>query len=441
MHLMILNFNFCIFINIYRYYIMKSFKNEAVNIIKNNSRGDFTIPCSKLYPFQWNWDSAFCALGIYTYDKQRAIREIDMLFKGQWDNGMIPQIIFHKESNEYYPGPDIWDSKTTPKTSCITQPPIITTVLWYLINMGFNDNIKINDYYQNLLKYHKWFVNERDPYNNGLISIFHPWETGRDNSPEWDEPLQNINIDNSLIIQRKDDILIDDSERPTNDDYNRYMQIVFNCKELKWDNKKIYDEGLFNVCDPGIQFIFIRACKDLYKIASYLNKDDDLEMIESWINLYTKGCEKLWNEDKKIFTSLNLKNNKLYHKLTCGSILFCFANINLNEKNKYMINNSKKILKNSNYIFPSFDPSEIIFDRKKYWRGPIWCIINFMLYIGFKKCYEIEVSNKLKKTTMKLIENNGFYEYYDPIDGNGCGGDNFSWTASIYLLFNNNLFD
>ena len=42
---------------------------------------------------------------------------------------------------------------------------------------------------------------------------------------------------------------------------------------------------------------------------------------------------------------------------------------------------------------------------------------------------------------MKLIENNGFYEYYDPIDGNGCGGDNFSWTASIYLLFNNNLFD
>ena len=127
---------------------MKSFKDEAVDIIKNNSRGDFTIPCNNLYPFQWNWDSAFCALGIYTYDKKRAIREIDMLLKGQWENGMIPQIIFHKESDKYYPGPDIWESETNPKTSCITQPPIITTVLWYLIIMGFNNNTKINNYYK-----------------------------------------------------------------------------------------------------------------------------------------------------------------------------------------------------------------------------------------------------------------------------------------------------
>ena len=27
-------------------------ENEAKNIIENNSRGDFTIPCDKLYPFQ-----------------------------------------------------------------------------------------------------------------------------------------------------------------------------------------------------------------------------------------------------------------------------------------------------------------------------------------------------------------------------------------------------
>ena len=51
-----------------------NFKNKAETIIRNNSRGDFTIPCSTLYPFQWNWDSAFCALGIFTYDKERALK-------------------------------------------------------------------------------------------------------------------------------------------------------------------------------------------------------------------------------------------------------------------------------------------------------------------------------------------------------------------------------
>ena len=99
---------------------MSNLENIAKKIIKNNSRGDFTVPCENLYPFQWNWDAAFCAQGIYYYDKQRAINEINMLFKGQWDNGMIPQIIFHNEDPNYYPGPEIWDSNTIPLTSCIT---------------------------------------------------------------------------------------------------------------------------------------------------------------------------------------------------------------------------------------------------------------------------------------------------------------------------------
>ena len=70
---------------------MTDLQNKAKNIIKNNSRGNFTIPCDTLYPFQWNWDSAFCALGIYTYNKDRALQEINSLFNGQWENGMIPQ--------------------------------------------------------------------------------------------------------------------------------------------------------------------------------------------------------------------------------------------------------------------------------------------------------------------------------------------------------------
>ena len=71
---------------------MNDKKDRAISIIKSNSRGNFTIPCDTLYPFQWNWDSAFSALGIYSYDEERAISEIDMLFTGQWENGMIPHI-------------------------------------------------------------------------------------------------------------------------------------------------------------------------------------------------------------------------------------------------------------------------------------------------------------------------------------------------------------
>ena len=54
---------------------------KAVEILTKNDRGGFTVPTSKLYPHQWNWDSAFTALGISTYNKTRAWQELIFLFK------------------------------------------------------------------------------------------------------------------------------------------------------------------------------------------------------------------------------------------------------------------------------------------------------------------------------------------------------------------------
>jgi len=415
-------------------------ENKAKKIIENNNRGDFTIPCDTLYPFQWNWDSAFCALGIYTYDKERALHEIDMLFNGQWENGMIPQIIFHRNDNTYFPGPEIWKSNTTPPSSCISQPPVLSTIIWYMITLGLHDKTILNNYFDKLMLYHKWYVENRDPYNKGLLSVIHPWESGRDNSPDWDEAIDAIPVDNTLNIPRKDNDHINEDQRPTNDDYNRYMQIVYKCKEFDWDNKKIYDEGLFNVCDPGIQFIFIKACKDLYKIAVYLNRDDTYSTLEYWIRHYSYNSNKLWNNNVNAYSSFNIKTNKLHGCISCASMLYAYADIGNVEQRKYMIQHSKRILFYTKYGFPSYDPLQTRFNQKKYWRGPIWCIINFMLSIGFINTREIELAKKIKDNTLQLIENQGFYEYFDPYTGDGCGGKNFSWTAAIYLVFKNGMF-
>ena len=39
--------------------------DEARAILARNDRGRYTIPTSGLYPYQWNWDSAFAAVGIF----------------------------------------------------------------------------------------------------------------------------------------------------------------------------------------------------------------------------------------------------------------------------------------------------------------------------------------------------------------------------------------
>ena len=102
---------------------------KAQDILRANDRGGYTVPNGRVYPFQWNWDSAFVALGFDTFDRDRAWTEIETLFKAQWDDGFLPHIVFWEDDPGYFPGPSVWGTGKTPVTSGITQPPVAATVV------------------------------------------------------------------------------------------------------------------------------------------------------------------------------------------------------------------------------------------------------------------------------------------------------------------------
>ena len=58
--------------------------DTARAILRGNDRGGYTVPTDGLYPYQWNWDSAFAAWGFASYDLDRAWTELDTLFSAQW---------------------------------------------------------------------------------------------------------------------------------------------------------------------------------------------------------------------------------------------------------------------------------------------------------------------------------------------------------------------
>ena len=37
--------------------------------------------------------------------------------------------------------------------------------------------------------------------------------------------------------------------------------------------------------------------------------------------------------------------------------------------------------------------------------------------------------------TATLLKSHGFYEYFDPVDGRGLGGDSFTWTGGRWLYW------
>ncbi len=97
---------------------------QAVEILRKNDRGTYTVPTHGLYPFQWNWDQRCQRSGLFHIDEARAWTEIETLFAHQWEDGMVPHIIFHKQDDGYFPGPEVWDTRRPVPTSGITQPPV-----------------------------------------------------------------------------------------------------------------------------------------------------------------------------------------------------------------------------------------------------------------------------------------------------------------------------
>src|SRR3954462_4697967 len=105
-------------------------KEEAARaILARNDRGGYTVPTDQLYPFQWNWDSAFVAMGFALYDTDRAYRELERLVGDQWPDAMTPHIVSHQPSDTYFPGANVWRTNHTIATSGITQPPVFAIAL------------------------------------------------------------------------------------------------------------------------------------------------------------------------------------------------------------------------------------------------------------------------------------------------------------------------
>ena len=51
---------------------------------------------------------------------------------------------------------------------------------------------RVDALFPRLRAWHRYLASERDPDGSGLLVIYHPWESGTDNSPRWDTALGRL---------------------------------------------------------------------------------------------------------------------------------------------------------------------------------------------------------------------------------------------------------
>ena len=62
------------------------------------------------------------------------------------------------------------------------------------------------------------------------------------------------------------------------------------------------------------------------------------------------------------------------------------------------------------YAVASHDPAAEGFDASRYWNGPVWLIVNYMIADGLRRGGQTDVAEKIKHDSLELIEKGGFAE-------------------------------
>ncbi len=137
----------------------------------------FCVPNGQVYPHQWLWDSCFHSIIWAHLGSERAVVELSGALAHQADDGFVPHMVYWHEPDLHA---DFWGRS---RLSTITQPPMYGHAVAQLVGAGLAVPADLVERARAGLLH--LFGRPRTPA--GLVPVFHPWETGCDDSPRWDD--------------------------------------------------------------------------------------------------------------------------------------------------------------------------------------------------------------------------------------------------------------
>ena len=430
---------------------------RAAEVLRENDMGEWTRASPTLYPHQWSWDSAFIAIGLAHLDTRRATGEIRTLLEYQWKNGKIPHIVFNPDAppESYFPGPEHWasaaDSPDAPSgpsvTSGLCQPPVHTIAVRHILTVAETRGEEVDEtreflceVFPKLLAWHRYLATVRDPEESGLVTIYHPWESGTDNSPRWTPALERVHVGEMPGYERPDlEHIPDPAERPTGYEYDRFIWLVEVIKHARCDDVVLHRTSPFLAKDVLASAILVRANEALLDVAEVAGAPgEDRAMIRAWIERGRQGLDERWDPGLGLCLDYDLRAGEPLPARTIAGFAPLIAGSGSAERWERLLDvlDSRTFIGNPDLyrpLPPSTSPDDGGFRPRSYWRGPVWPVMNWLLWWSLESSGEQKRAARLKGYALAQLSDGRFGEYYEPFTGEALGSDDQSWTAAVAL--------
>jgi putative isomerase len=327
-------------------------------------------PSKVYYVGVWQWDAFFHAIAYRYVNARLAQDQLRILLDHQREDGMIPDAV-HDEGTVTH--------LTFPVDADVTKPPLIAWAAWKLFEQD-QDREFLNEIYEPIVRWNDWWFAKNDLNKNGLCEYLHPYSSGLDDSPLWDDgvPVESPDLNTYLCLQQ---------------DY-------------------------------------------LARIAKEIG---DLQASKIWTKRSKTMARRMqrimWDEDAGLFWAL--KDGQPV-KVHTPFNLFPLLTGHLPEKiSRRLVAH----LTDPCQFWPRFPVPTVALDDPKYnptqmWRGPTWVNVNYLLIEGLKNSGYAEISCQLQRKTLELISGqNDIFEYYHPETGANPpkAASVFGWSSAVYI--------
>ncbi|MBI3739635.1 MAG: glycogen debranching protein, partial [Chloroflexi bacterium] len=151
------------------------------------------VPSIIHYMGVWQWDAFFHALAYRHIDSKLAEDQLRVLIDHQREDGMIPDAV-HDEG--------IITHLTQPVDADVTKPPLIAWTALKLFQTNRHRDF-LQEIYEPIVRWNNWWFEKNDDTRDGIVQYNHPFSSGLDDSPLWDEgmPVESPDLNTYLVLQ------------------------------------------------------------------------------------------------------------------------------------------------------------------------------------------------------------------------------------------------
>lgn len=320
----------------------------------------------------WQWDAFFHALAYRHVDMKLAKDQIRIVLDHQREDGMIPDAI-HDEGTV--------TRLTYPIEADVTKPPLLAWAAWKLFETD-GDREFLDEIYEPVVRWNNWWFAQNDTDQNGLCEYQHPFSSGLDDSPLWDEgmPVEAPDLNTYLCLQQE----------------------------------------------------------ALGHMAATIGLPDEAQAWAQRAEKQTAGMlREMWDPDAGLFWAcrpptrarVNVRTPFNLFPLLTGRLPAAVADrlvAHLTDEHEF---------------WPRYPVPTVALDDPKYnalvmWRGPTWVNVNYLMIEGLQRAGYAEVARELRRRTLDMMMGDkDFFEFYKPETGE-CppkAASTFGWSSALFI--------